>query len=283
MRKADCPNRVAGFAVIKSRPKAADRNSMKQEKKRTGGRLLWVLAILLVAVPAVLLLRIFLQYRGARQEYAQLAQRYTTAESAVPGQPGETLLQIDWEQLAAENPEVIGWITMDGIDLLDYPIVQAADNGYYLNHSYTGAYRPAGAIFMECQNSAAFTDLHTIVYGHNVKDGSMFGSLTRFREEDFYRQAGGSFTLYTPAGAWRYTIFSVENVQVNDPGVYAIGYRQGEEYAAFLHAMKDRSLYDTGVQVDGNDYVITLSTCVSGTSQTTERFVVHAKCMEQLQ
>ena len=171
---------------------------------------------------------------------------------------------------------------MDAIEILDYPIVKGEDNGVYLNHSYTGAYRPAGAIFMEHQNAATFGDLHTIIYGHNVQDGSMFGGLTRYMEEDFFKENGGSFYLYTPAGIWRYDIFSVEKVGSEDPGVYTIGFLPGEEYAAFLQGMKDRSVYDTGVEVDENDYVITLSTCVTGTSQSDERIVVHAKCMKQL-
>lgn len=248
-------------------------------KKKSKTWPLWILAVLLIAVPAVLLGRIFLQYQQARQEYAELATAYTKAE---PQSQGTMLLSIDWEQLRQKNDEVIGWLKMEAIPVLNYPIVRGEDDSFYLNHSYTGAYRPAGAIFMETQNNGTFGDLHTIVYGHNVKDGSMFGGLTKFKEKDFYDKNGGSFTLYTPSGIWKYEIFSVEEVQVEDPAVYSIGFRKGADYQAFLTAMKQRSLYDTGVTVDDDDYVITLSTCVSGTSQTTERFAVHAKCTEKL-
>lgn len=252
--------------------------SQKKKSKR-GGWLIWLVAVLLVLVPGFMLGKILLQYKGARDEYRQLAQTYTTVT-----QQGESQLrEIDWEGLKEQNPQVIGWIQMDSIELLDYPIVQGEDNGWYLTHSYTGAYRPAGAIFMECQNDPAFVDLHTIVYGHNVKDGSMFGGLTQYMEKSFWEENGGDFLLYTPAGVWKYEIFSVEQTQSEDPACYTIGFAPGEEYEAFLQAMKDRSVYDTGVEVDGDDYVITLSTCVSGDSQSSERMAVHAKCMQQLQ
>lgn len=252
-----------------------------QEKTKKGkGWLLWATALLLILVPAVLLGRILWQYQQARKEYKTIAAAYTKKEPQ--SAENAAALSIDWDSLRAENADVIGWIEMPALEVLNYPVVRGQDDFYYLNHSYTGAYRPAGAIFMEAQNSGTFADLHTIVYGHNVKDGSMFGGLTKFREKDFYEKSGGTFTLYTPNGSWKYEIFSVEDVTVEDPAVYSIGFVKGAEYEAFLTAMKQRSLYDTGVAVDGNDYVITLSTCVSGTSQTAERFAVHAKCAEKL-
>ncbi|WP_102048784.1 class B sortase [Pygmaiobacter massiliensis] len=251
----------------------------ERKKRKNKNLLIWVLAVLLIAVPAVLLGRIFLQYQQARQEYAGLAAAYTKQEL----QAGQTPLRsVDWEQLRAENKDVVGWIEMPALPVLNYPVVRGADDSFYLNHSYTGAYRPAGAIFMEAQNSETFGDLHTIVYGHNVKDGSMFGGLTKFKDKTFYEENGGSFMLYTPNGSWKYEIFSIEAVEVEDPAVYSIGFRKGPEYEKFLTEMKERSLYDTGVSVDEDDYVITLSTCVSGTSQTRERFVVHAKCTDKL-
>ena len=161
---------------------------------------------------------------------------------------------------------------MSGIDAINYPVVHYTDDSYYLNHSWDGQSSRYGAIFVETANSGDFSDCHTLIYGHNMKDGSMFGGLKKYRDPSFYEEHGGMITLCLPGETRMYQIFSVHIAEADDEGVYTIGFAHDEGFGSFLEALKQRSIYDTGVSVSAQDNVITLSTC-SGE----ERLVVHAK------
>ena len=166
----------------------------------------------------------------------------------------------------------MGWIQVSGIDVINYPVVHYTDGSYYLNHSWDGQSSRYGAIFMETANSGDFSDCYTLIYGHNMKDGSMFGGLKKYRDQSFYEEHGGTITLCLPGETRTYQIFSVHIADADDEGVYTVGFAHDEIFGSFLDALKQRSIYDTGVSVSAEDNVITLSTC-SGE----ERLVVHAK------
>ncbi len=244
-------------------------------------RLLFTAALAMIVVPGVWLGTTFWQYYQADKEYTALESEYTAVETQVSqsaasgsGQTDTfTLRSIDWAALREQNPEIVGWVEVDAIESLSYPIVQHEDDSYYLDHSYLGAQNTSGAIFMEAANNGDFSDAHTIVYGHNMKSGKMFGSLKKFADEAFYRQHGGGITLYTPDGVYRYRIFSAEYVGDTDPNVYTIGYAHDESYLAFIQKMAERSLYDTGTTLSADSQVMTLSTC---SYNEATRFVVHA-------
>jgi sortase B len=249
---------------------------------KTVRRLLFCAALAMIVVPAVWLGTTFWQYFQADREYSGLADSYApgetvtmTDESAAADSTAETftLRTIDWDALRAQNSEIVGWIDVDAIESLSYPVVRHDDDAYYLNHSYLGAANSSGAIFMETANSGDFADAYTIIYGHNMKSGKMFGSLKKFVDPNFYAQNGGGVTLYTPAGTYRYQIFSVEYVGDTDARVYSVGYGHDAAYQSFLEDMKARSLYDTGVDISADSEVLTLSTC---SYNETTRFVVHA-------
>ncbi|MCI2046092.1 MAG: class B sortase [Faecalibacterium sp.] len=239
-------------------------------------RVLFLVALAMIVVPAIWLGATFWQYAKADQEYTALAQSY--AQPAASAGSGSTAkqwqpLSIDWDALRAKNPQVVAWIEADALEGLSYPVVRAEDDAYYLTHSYLGAENTSGAIFMETLNRGDFSDAYTILYGHNMKSGRMFGQLKKYASADFYAENGGWLTIYTPEHIWRYQIFSAEYAGPADADVYTIGYTAGtEEYGRYLQAMAEHSLYDTEVPVSAGDSVITLSTC----SGQENRFVVHA-------
>ena len=86
--------------------------------------------------------------------------------------------QVDFNGLKAINPEVIGWIQIEGTSI-SYPIMKGKDNDYYLKHTFEGNYNAAGSIFIDYTNNSNFEDCNTIIYGHNMKNGSMFGLLRK--------------------------------------------------------------------------------------------------------
>lgn len=127
---------------------------------------------------------------------------------------------------------------------------------------------------MEWENQPDFNDLHTILYGHSMNDGSMFGSLKQYADANFYSQFGGEITISLPAETRRYRIFSVEYAQPDAFNVYMIGFDHDETYAEFIQGFHERALYKTDVEATRADSVLTLSTCSDNGER---RFVVHAR------
>ena len=173
--------------------------------------------------------------------------------------------------LKQQNADTVGWIEIPGTTI-SYPVMHTTDNSYYLTHTFSGKTNSSGCIFVETLNSGDFTDIHTIIYGHNMNNGSMFASLKNYSSVS-YLVAHPTIYIDLEDGTHAYQIFSVHTVNSDDE-VFTIGFARDDEYAAFLEMLKESSDYDTGVSVTTDDDIITLSTC---TNSGVDRYVVHAK------
>lgn len=202
-------------------------------------------------------------YDGIREAYANESDASaTTAES------------INFDALTKDYPNAIGWIHFDAEDTkVDYPIVQGTDNEHYLHYDATDTYSRYGSIFLDYRNNSFTTDLHTIVYGHNMLDDGMFGGLHKFDDEEYFKNNPTTFWIATPNGVYHYQIFAV-NVVYPDDEIFTVGYKNTEVFDAFVQKIKAESIYDTGVSVSGKDQVVTLATC---NNPNTQRFVISAK------
>ena len=167
--------------------------------------ILSVLAIFLVS--AGLLCCSLYEYRKGEKEYGELRQYTAKApgqepDSQSPGslsdQEQEPMLAIDFEALKKLNPHIIAWIHIPGTPV-SYPVTQGEDNSYYLTRTFSRAYNGAGCIFMDYRSSLPSEGGNTVLYGHNMKNGSMFGSLKRYWDNEYYREHA-SFYLYTAEG-----------------------------------------------------------------------------------
>lgn len=185
-----------------------------------------------------------------------------------------TANEISFQKLHKENPDIVAWIRFDDTDAvhIDYPILYSGDDEKYLRHDIYGNYRIAGCIFLEGENTPDFSDLHSIIYGHNMRISTMFGDLKRYKQTGFYKK-NQYFTIYTPDAVYRYQIFSFHDVPA-DSDIYTIGYQEGNDYQDFLDGLMADSLEDTGVKVKSPARIVTLSTCSQAGSQY--RFVIHA-------
>ena len=174
---------------------------------------------------------------------------------------------IDFAALKEQNPDVCGWITVPNTNV-DYPILQSQpgeDNDYYINHNLERKYSAAGSIYIQRNNSNQFTDRNTVIYGHNMKNKTMFRTLHNFRDANFFEE-NEFFTIYTPGHIKTYRIFSayrydnrhiLNSFDFTDKSVY-------EEYLKF--ATDPVSLIKNvrqGVKVTPDDPIVTLSTCIS--------------------
>lgn len=249
----------------------------KQAKKKCSIStvLLLVIGIGCIAVGLWMIVPILMDYQKSNATYANLESEYVKIL-----QPNiETEINANWwyedvdiqlSELQQINDDIIGWIRFDNLEKISYPILYSGDDITYLRSDIYGNESTAGCIFMEGLNSSDFEDCHTIIYGHNMRNLSMFGSLKKYKEEGFYED-NQYFTIYTENMAYRYQIFAYRDVSETSD-VYSIGYVPGEQFETFVKELIRSSYVDTGVEVKKDDKVITLSTC----STTGNRFVVHA-------
>lgn len=191
--------------------------------------------------------------------------------------PTEAAPPVDWigvyNQMKAQNPDYIGWIFLGGTKIY-YPVVQAEDNDYYLHRLFDGTENFAGTIFADYRCNDVFKSGHTILYGHNMKNGSMFANL-RYYEGDWFYYEYPTFTVFTEDGEVKWEIFSI---YVTDPGsdTYVTRFGNDEAYVEWLHERQEMSRVKIDMELDASTVTLTLSTCVNN---NTQRLVVHARRM----
>lgn len=264
----------------------------KNDKKKGGGffwKILFITALAVFCFSGYQLFAIYRGYKAGVDEYKEV-EHQVVKESQEPlvlkNQPEtaedpETLEaqapdyqppEVDFEELKSMNPDVIGWLDVEALDI-SYPIVQGEDNDYYLHRTFRGQENFAGSIFVDASNAADFSDPNTIIYGHNMKNGSMFGTLRRLYDQEKYKDSKYLW-ICTPEGKFRYEIFSLQYAEVTSD-TYTLFSDHGDTFASYLEDMRQRSQVDLGTEgLSGNDYIVTLSTC---TSDDQVRFVVQAR------
>lgn len=205
---------------------------------------------------------------AAAQEIAGVAAPADTEE--VPDEPEEPAV-IDLAALQAVNPEVIGWIAIPGTEL-SYPVVQGTDNDYYLTHTWNRESSSVGAVFLDCRSDADFTDFSSLLYGHRMRNGSMFGSLKHYRDQSYYEQAPA--VLLTDAeGTHRYDIFAAYQAKV-DAALYLPGADNRAQAEEVLRFAAEHNVLETGISPTPEDQILTLVTC-TGTGYSA-RWIVQA-------
>lgn len=186
-----------------------------------------------------------------------------------------------YTDLYAENNDLAGWLSIEGMKI-DYPVMQGGDDEYYLHHDFYGEDSKYGCLYVKGQADLA-AGTNFIIYGHNMKDGSMFGDLDLYLKESFYKEHPSiSFdTLYEER---TYDILAVFRSQVYNTDDDAFKYYRfyeadtQEEFEDFYSNIKELSLYDTGVEAELGDTFLTLSTCAYHVEDG--RLVVVAKRVE---
>ncbi len=246
----------------------------KKKKKKAGDYLLTLALLAAIGVFAFAgwkLYSIYMDYKQAKDEYKELEELavHPNPEGAQAGDDSsQPPITVDFNALLAENQDVVGWLYVEALGI-SYPVVQGTDNDYYLHMTYQKTYNFAGTIFIDYANNRNFQDLNTIVYGHNMKDGSMFGILKRFVTENAYASSP-YFWMLTPEKNYKYEIFSAHTAAVNSL-TYTLFSKPGKEYTSYLNEMKAMTETPTQAEPKKFDKIMTLSTC-TGNSAT--RFVV---------
>lgn len=263
----------------------------KPKKKKTAGDVLLTLvliaAVCVFCYAAFNLYHIYTEYKKGSDEYNQIAQMAVTekdpdAQETTEGESGPALqapMDIDFASLKSVNEDVIGWIYVEALPDINYPIVQGKDNETYLHQTYEKNYNFAGTIFVDYENSRDFSDCNTLVYGHNMKNGSMFAQLKKFSQDEETYKKSKYFWIFTPEKTYRYEIISAYTTGVTSD-TYTLFKGPGDEFKEYLQKIKGYSEIKTDeTELNIKDKIITLSTC---TGNEATRYVVQGKRVDTI-
>lgn len=256
-------------------------NETKAKKKQpytTKQKVIITLAIVLILVAIAWVIYFIIDYIRGQKTYDNLSDDYTVSDTG----KWYEMMNVDFARLKEINKDTRGWLFFENEDI-SYPIVQAADDDYYLNTSFEGAPLRAGSIFLEALNKGDFSDKNSILYGHNMRDQSMFGKLQKYKFEENYYKDHLYFQVITPDRKYRFQIFSYNDVSETSD-VYTITFATDREYVDFIRMVKQLSQANIDVPnvaeenatpdeqiIQNYKRLTTLSTC---TSQDDMRFVV---------
>ena len=162
------------------------------------------------------------------------------------------------DNLFEKNIDYRGWIKIDNTNI-NYPILQGQDNEEYLYKDINNEYIVSGSIFMNYLNNG-FDDQNTVLFGHNMKNGTMFANLKKYKEEDFFYNNNDIEIELSNGQYLKYKVFSVYITDVND-NYTKTSFEDKDEYKEFLERIKNKSIYKSDISVNENDKIITLSTC----------------------
>ncbi len=177
-----------------------------------------------------------------------------------------------FEELIARNPDVVAWLTIDDTHI-DYPVVQGKDDAEYLNKDALGEFSLSGSLFLSCLNAPDFSDPYSLIYGHHMDNGGMFGDITNFLKESYF-EGHRKGTLRNTDHTWTIELFSVVKTDAAASEVYSI-YTWKESNAGLKSWLKEESLYYRDAGLSENDAIIGLSTCYD--TETNGRVIVFGK------
>lgn len=258
----------------------------KKKKSSAGFVIIIIVALAIFAYSAYQLLNISSEYKAGDDEYDELASEFLApvpsferlTENEDDDKPSIALPanNVDFESLLELNEDVCAWLQVPDTKI-SYPVVQGEDNEEYLHKTFKGKKNKAGSVFMDVNNSRDFSDKNTVLYGHNMKSGSMFHDLVNFKEEEFFN-AHRIFYIYLADGrTLGCEIFSAEIAEAT-AGYHQPSFETDEEFLDFANNLKELSLFPTDVEITAEDRIITLSTCSYEFNEA--RMVLHAKVIE---
>ena len=239
-------------------------------------KVFFLISLTVFIVSAVYIANYFLNAKHQDGIVAEARAVWHTSEKEEEPQPSVI------ELMLGENSDFKGWITVPNTKI-DNPIYQTDNNDFYLNHNQQKQKSIYGALFFDCQNviTESKTDKNLVIYGHHMKNGSMFGNLTKYKQLSFYKQnpTVEFSTLYKKSTYKIYAAFVLNASKADDNGyIYNISRKNfidDEDFDSWVNEARERSLINTGVDVKNGDNIITLVTCTYDFDNA--RFVVMAR------
>lgn len=246
-----------------------------KEKKR---KIIFVLCLLLLLAGLTYLIVYFIQKENNSKVYDEVQKEQEVVEEPEEDEPEPepVVIPIDFAGLKETNEHIYAWIDIEDTNI-HYPIVQhPTDDLYYLEHTIEGVKGYPGSIYTEGINAKDFSDFNTLIYGHDMRDGSMFKHLHKFADADFFN-SHETVTIYTETAIKTYRVFAAV-VYDNRHIMYTYDKDDIEDRKAFIQSLYDsrsmRNQFREGMTIDENSKLITMSTCITG--QPDKRYIVVA-------
>lgn len=238
---------------------------MKEKKAKHSNKKRLICIVIFLIVIAVAGVIYYIKYQNANKQTGEkILEEIKIDESKITNEKTERMLKV--EELQKSNPDVIGWLEIEGTKV-NYPVVQGEDNDYYLTHDYNKKEASGGALFLDKAYEFTKPSSNLLIYGHRHEQGIMFEDLTKYQKESFYKQHPNiKFTTNNEES--EYEIISVFLSRVyykSEKNVFRyyffIDAQNEEEYNEYVKNCKSASLYDTGKTAKYGDQLMTLSTC----------------------
>lgn len=254
-----------------------DRNEKAKKRSDIIRRIILVISVGVFIFAAYNLINIFLAYHKADVIYDNIQQDVLDEDSHTKVVIGEDEQEVEipftynHQALLNINSQGIGYIYIPSIDCR-LPMIQGDDNDYYLTHTFNKEYSANGCLFEDYRINGGLSASQIIIYGHNMRNGAMFGKLKNYQDYSFWNNSGNDVLyIYTGNVIKEYKIFSCYiSEAISD--TYTFNFPTLESMRDYAVNMKAKSMYDTGVDVSTATQVITLSTC---TNDGEQRFIVH--------
>ena len=248
----------------------------KINKKMLIIRLVQLTFLILIIISLIEIYNWYKENKANEQILKDISNAIVVVENDEENQKEEDKYKIDFGELKKKNEDVVAWIKVNNTKI-EYPVVKSKNNDYYLNHSLDKSYNIAGWIFADYRNNFNGEDKNIIVYGHNRRDGSMFGSLKNILDEEWYNNDENRNIIFaTEEKVSTYRVFSVYQVEKED--YYIQTEFKGDEFEKFIEELKRRSKKDFDEEVDKDSQILTLSTCANNNKY---RVVLHAVKVEE--
>lgn len=253
---------------------------MRQQSNKPGSRkrqspwrnrilnLLIILCLCVVAVSGYQLFKIWQRYHVGTKTYQEVQK--------VAGTDEKKQTEPDWPALTKKYEDIRAWLYQKGT-VINYPVAQADDNSYYLYRLINGKWNVKGTLFIDYRNEHPFKDFMTVIYGHRMKDHSMFWHIADYRELKYYRKHP-TMTLYTPHNTYTMKIFAATTIPA-DSERYQFSFPTKADRQEYLNWIAAKSDIQTNVNVSADDRIVMLSTCTYEYQDA--RAVVFAKLVKK--
>jgi len=245
------------------------KEKVKKKKNNRILNLMLIFFILLFLISSIKIVRWYLNNKDNEKVLEEISQAITTKK--VEGEEKE--FTVNFNMLKKKNDDTIAFLKVNGTNI-EIPVVKTKDNDYYLTHNFNNEYNSAGWIFADYKNKFDGTDKNIVIYGHNMRDNSMFGSLKNVLKEEWYRNKDNArILLITEKEYCVYEVFSVYQIEKENYCIQT-SFENDEAFTKFVKTIKDRSVNNFNVEVTKKDSILTLSTCANNNKY---RVVLHAK------
>ncbi len=238
-------------------------------KRRRIIKIINIVFIAIFVIAAFNIGKIYYDYNKADSTYEEIQNEYVASneELPVPEQtennapeptnPPETPITVNFDSLLNRNKDVVGWLYCPD-SVINYPVVQGKNNDQYLRRDLDGKYLVSGTLFADYQNGALDEDANYIIYGHNMKNETMFSILAKYKQQAYYDQHPVMYYL-TPDGNYKIELFAGLVVKRDDK-IYNPKIDE-EEFTTLLNDYRAKSTFKSNVELEYNDTIVTLSTC----------------------